>query len=233
MFFSSRLIGKGDSQFLATFGNGRLYKWFAIETGRIAPDGWHISTDAELQTMRTFLGGEAVMGGKVKSTRTGLTPGWNAPNLGATNESFFTALGAGYRIAAGFTGLNDLMILGTATQLNATLAFGWVLTTDSALWIRSAYVKINGLSYRAVMDNPATWNEGDTVTDIDGNVYPTVKIGNQVWMASNLKTTRLNDGTAIPEVTATAEWAALTTPGQCTYNNAAIQEYQELWPPAA
>jgi len=57
------------------------------------------------------------------------------------------------------------------------------------------------------------------VTDIDGNVYNTVTIGTQVWMKENLKTTKLNDGTAIPNVTDNTSWAALTTPGYCWYNN--------------
>jgi uncharacterized protein (TIGR02145 family) len=58
-----------------------------------------------------------------------------------------------------------------------------------------------------------------TVTDIDGDVYHTVTIGTQVWMVENLKTTKYNDGTAIPLVTDSSAWAALTTPGYCWYNN--------------
>ena len=59
----------------------------------------------------------------------------------------------------------------------------------------------------------------DTVTDIDGNVYKTVKIGNQVWMAENLKTTRLNDGQLIQYEPNNLDWANLRTPGYCWPNN--------------
>ena len=58
-----------------------------------------------------------------------------------------------------------------------------------------------------------------TVTDIDGNTYSTVQIGPQCWMKENLATTKYNDGSNIPHVTDNSEWADLTTPGYCWYNN--------------
>ena len=60
---------------------------------------------------------------------------------------------------------------------------------------------------------------GQTVTDIDNNVYNTVAIGSQVWLKENLKTTKLNTGTAIPLVTDNTEWVNLTTAGYCWYGN--------------
>jgi uncharacterized protein (TIGR02145 family) len=61
--------------------------------------------------------------------------------------------------------------------------------------------------------------EEEIITDSDGNVYTSVTIGTQVWMVENLKTTKYNDGTAIPLVTDSTAWAALSTPGYCWYNN--------------
>jgi uncharacterized protein (TIGR02145 family) len=59
-----------------------------------------------------------------------------------------------------------------------------------------------------------------TVKDADGNVYHTVKIGNQIWTVKNLRTTKCNDGSAIPLVTERGGWNALRTPGYCYYKNA-------------
>lgn len=59
----------------------------------------------------------------------------------------------------------------------------------------------------------------DPLTDIDGNIYQTVKIGSQVWMEENLKTTKLNDGTPIPLIKDNNEWNQLSGSGYCWYNN--------------
>jgi len=58
-----------------------------------------------------------------------------------------------------------------------------------------------------------------TVTDADGNVYPTIRIGRQEWMVENLKTTKYSDGTAIPQVTDASAWANSTSAAYCWYDN--------------
>jgi len=58
-----------------------------------------------------------------------------------------------------------------------------------------------------------------TIKDIDGNVYKTITIGKQVWMAENLKTTKYRTGENISNVTSNTSWAALTGGAWCDYNN--------------
>ena len=74
---------------------GALYNGYAVTNRHnIAPEGWHVPTDEEWQTLVDYLGGFGVAGGKMKETG---TTHWDAPNTGATNESGFSALPGGYR----------------------------------------------------------------------------------------------------------------------------------------
>jgi len=61
--------------------------------------------------------------------------------------------------------------------------------------------------------------QAQAVKDVEGNIYPTTIIGLKVWMAENLKTTKYNDGTPIPLVTADKEWGAMKKAAYCWYNN--------------
>lgn len=58
-----------------------------------------------------------------------------------------------------------------------------------------------------------------TINDVEGNIYPVVTIGSQVWMAKNLTTTRYNDNTTIPLVSDNNAWFNLSSPGYCWYSN--------------
>lgn len=58
-----------------------------------------------------------------------------------------------------------------------------------------------------------------SISDNINNVYKTVVIGTQLWMQSDLKTTVYNDNVSIPNITVSADWMTMTTPGYCWYNN--------------
>lgn len=59
---------------------------------------------------------------------------------------------------------------------------------------------------------------GSTVTDVDGNEYPVVKIGSQYWMGSNLRTTKLKDGSEIYKVESLDEWPVADKAAYTVYN---------------
>ena len=57
------------------------------------------------------------------------------------------------------------------------------------------------------------------VADIEGNLYQTIILGTQEWMAENLRTSAYRDGSLIPHVTNNTSWGNLTTGAYCWYDN--------------
>lgn len=70
---------------------------------------------------------------------------------------------------------------------------------------------------------PTIGKPGPNITDVDGNTYKTVIIGTQQWMAENLRVSKYNDGTPIPNITDNQLWgkSSPSSPGDawCYYNN--------------
>jgi uncharacterized protein (TIGR02145 family) len=131
---------------------GRLYNFYAVTDIRnIAPEGWHVATDEDWQTLVDFLGGEEVAGGKLKLPGTTY---WLDPNTGATNESGCTALPGGYRSEYGsFTVMGNQARFWTST-MNGSANFGWYyfLSYDSLQSVRTWLYAQFGLSVRCVKD---------------------------------------------------------------------------------
>jgi uncharacterized protein (TIGR02145 family) len=91
-----------------------------------------------------------------------------------------------------------------------------------------AVTKDGYLDFRMEVTNPDTNGieikmivNASNVTDQDGNVYQSVKIGNQIWTTENLRVTKYNDSTEIPFDTSTVTWNRATTPKYCYYENVA------------
>lgn len=84
---------KDDATQANTFG--RLYNWYAVNTGKLAPAGWHVPSHTEWQTLIDFIGGAGVAGGKLKEE--GYVH-WSVPNTGATDEFGFTVLPGSWRL---------------------------------------------------------------------------------------------------------------------------------------
>ena len=99
------------------------------------------------------------------------------------------------------------------------------LTAGGAYYVRAYATNSVGTGY----GNERLFSTG--LTDIDGNVYQTIAIGTQVWMAENLKVTHYRNGDAIPNVTDSATWTGLTTGAYCEYNNDAdnVATYGRLY----
>ncbi|HDS00910.1 MAG TPA: hypothetical protein ENO22_14290 [candidate division Zixibacteria bacterium] len=130
---------------------GRLYNWYAVtDTSKIAPEGWHVPSDAEWQTLVDYLGGPEIAGGKMKE------PGidyWITPNTGATNESGFSALPGGYRDPNGhfdYIGIFGHFLSSSASGY--TYAWKWRLNYYDSAIERLSCNKRSGFSVRCVKD---------------------------------------------------------------------------------
>ncbi len=73
--------------------------------------------------------------------------------------------------------------------------------------------------------------QAQTVTDLDGNVYNAVIIGDQVWLKENLRVSHFNNGDVIPNVSGISAWLALSTGACCNYENNAglVETYGRLY----
>jgi|JI10StandDraft_1071094.scaffolds.fasta_scaffold497727_2 uncharacterized protein (TIGR02145 family) len=129
---------------------GKLYNWYAVNTGKLCPKGWHIPTKDEFATLSSTLGGDNYAGGKLKATNA-----WTFPNTGASNESGFSALPGGNRKEDGsFAFIDDYGYLWSSTPDVSGWAFLRPLHYNDATFNKGAIIpKSTGLSCRCLLDN--------------------------------------------------------------------------------
>ena len=129
---------------------GALYNWFAVDDSRnLCPSGWHVPSDAEWATLTTFLGGENIAGGKMKSAAL-----WDSPNIGATNTSGFSGRPGGYRLSnSSFINIGIYSYWWTSTEKSKDPAWHRFLLSGTARIHRFADSKGAGFSVRCLKDN--------------------------------------------------------------------------------
>lgn len=135
---------------------GKLYNWYAVHDPRgLAPNGWHIPSDAEWTTLTDYLGGESVAGGKMKSTGTieAGTGLWHAPNTDATNSSGFTGLpGASRGIDGWFDGIGTFGHWWSSSEFNTNQVWRRSLFSGNGNIYREYVLKPAGFSVRCLRD---------------------------------------------------------------------------------
>ncbi len=128
---------------------GALYNWYAVNTGKICPTGWHVPTDGEWTTIINSLGGEMIAGGKLKEAG---TTHWVFPNVDATNSINFKALpGSGRGYVGTFFQLGYSGDWWSSTE-RATEAWGYELISGNGYVYRNPFPKGNGFSVRCIKD---------------------------------------------------------------------------------
>jgi len=127
---------------------GALYNWYAVNTAKLAPTGWHVPTDTEWTTLTTYLGGESVAGGKLKEAGTG---NWLSPNSGATNATGFSALPGGTRSYDGtFYFVGSYGYWWSSTEFDSTYAWNRAMGYSGSGVDRGGYTESGGFSVRCV-----------------------------------------------------------------------------------
>jgi uncharacterized protein (TIGR02145 family) len=132
---------------------GAMYNWYTVKTGNLCPTGWHVPSDAEWKTtLATHIGSTKVDGGKMKETG---TSHWLSPNVGATNETKFTALPGGYRsqLNSTFWDIKSYGYWWTSTEyITWETAFHWYMGYNDIDVHSGADAEGSGLSVRCVKD---------------------------------------------------------------------------------
>jgi len=127
---------------------GALYDWVGAKWA--CPPGWHLPSKDEWDQLINYLGENA--GGKLKEQG---TSHWQSPNVGATNETGFTALPAGVRFPDGdFLNFGQSAVFWSSTETNDGKVFYAELSyhLDGCRIINYPYEKTFGLSVRVIKD---------------------------------------------------------------------------------
>lgn len=142
---------------------GRLYNGYAVLSGKLCPDGWHVPTDVEWESLIQAIGGEHIAGGHLKSK----SRSWARMDMLSTDSIGFSALPGGVRGSSGrFSQIGQYGVWWTSTTYLESMAWYYSLGGDSD-FIGAHYSELNqGFSCRCV--SPIEKNQlADTIRALD------------------------------------------------------------------
>jgi uncharacterized protein (TIGR02145 family) len=129
---------------------GKLYNWFAVIDARnICPNGWHIPSASEWETLTTYLGGANSALVKLKNTGNEY---WIGANVNSSNESGFSALPGGARGGSGFSFIKEHSYFWSSTSTNVQNAQTRSIYYNFNSFDVAESAKINGFSVRCLRD---------------------------------------------------------------------------------
>lgn len=128
---------------------GALYNWYAINTGKLCPTGWHVPSSEELAALIEFLGGESNAGRKLKETG---SVHWLTPNTGADNGSGFSALPGGWLHMGEFNSFRSAGYWWSSTGSDAGRASFMIIQTGSDAATLEDDSRTIGISVRCIKD---------------------------------------------------------------------------------
>jgi uncharacterized protein (TIGR02145 family) len=149
---------------------GNLYNWYAVNNSKnVCPSGYHVPSITEWEELITFLGGNAVAGGKLKEI--GFTH-WLDPNTGADNSSGFTLLPTGWRANNNgfYESLSYMAYVWSSTSVDASSSSIILVGHDSpACYTSDSHIR-TGLPIRCLKDETSSLDETDNEQPL--LVYP-------------------------------------------------------------
>lgn len=195
---------------------GALYNWYAVNTGKLCPLGWHVPSYLDWGTLTNYLGGIDLAGGKIKEP--GITH-WTSPNAGATNESGFTALPNGIRNPSGSfsASMNGSSLWWSESEGNNNLAECEFVNHDNTRLSSGITNKTYGFSIRCIQDIIPTLTispQSITVASTSGSTANVDVTSNTSWTVTNdatWLTVSPTSGSGNGSVTVTTSSANTTT----------------------
>jgi uncharacterized protein (TIGR02145 family) len=141
-----------DNQYDSIYG--KLYNWYAVETGKLCPTGWHVPTDAEWTVLTNYLAANGHSG--TEGTALKATSGWNDKDNGTsgngTDDYGWNGLPGGENLGSSFNYIEDTGSWWSSSESSASYVFSRKLHNDGDGVHRAGHYMPDGYSVRCLRD---------------------------------------------------------------------------------